>query len=120
MTRTLAALPGAARRLCLSRRNGEICTREDGHRGLHHRTGGRLLWSDLQADPPECPGAGSAASPAATLDTGFPDGRAVCPVCWAFVEVTAEGTLAPHDSWRGDESRQEADRRREWFNAFGW
>ena len=89
MTRTLAALPGAARRLCLSRRNGEICTREDGHRGLHHRTGGRLLWSDLQADPPECPGAGSAGSPAATLDDGFPDGRAVCPVCWAFVEVTA-------------------------------
>lgn len=120
MTRTLAALPGAARRLCLSRRNGEICTREDGHRGLHHRTGGRLLWSDLQADAPECPGGGSPAEPAPTLDDGFPDGRAVCPVCWAFVELTAESALAPHDSWRGDESREEADRRREWFNAFGW
>ncbi|KEP74811.1 hypothetical protein HR12_03920 [Microbacterium sp. SUBG005] len=79
-----------------------------------------MLWSELQADAPECPGAGSPAEPAATLDDGFPDGRAVCPVCWAFVDVTAEGTLAPHDSWRGDESREEADRRREWFNAFGW
>ncbi|MDU0327072.1 hypothetical protein RWH43_09925 [Microbacterium sp. KSW2-21] len=120
MTRTLAALPGAARRLCLSRRNGEICTRENGHRGLHHRKGGRLLWNDLQADPPACSGAGTEAEPAPTLDDGFPDGRAVCPVCWAFVELTVEGTLSAHDSWRGDESRAEADHRRDWFNAFGW
>jgi hypothetical protein len=119
MTRTLAALPGAARRLCLSRRNGEICTREDGHRGLHHRTGGRLLWSDLQADPPECTGAGMPAESAPTLADGFPGGRAVCPVCWAFVPPL-NGVLAPHDSWRGDETREEADRRREWFNSFGW
>ncbi|MFJ4038494.1 hypothetical protein ACIPVB_10450 [Microbacterium sp. NPDC090007] len=120
MTRTLAQLPGAARRLCLSRRNGEICTREDGHRGLHHRTGGRLLWSDLQADPPACAGAGAPAQPAPTLPDGFPYGRAVCPVCWAFVALTDDATLSAHDSWRGDESRTEADRRREWFNAFGW
>ncbi len=74
----------------------------------------------MQTDPPECPGAGAVAEPAARLDDGFPEGRAVCPVCWAFVSLTAEGTLEPHDSWRGDESRQEADRRREWFNAYGW
>ncbi len=91
MTRTLAALPGAARRLCLSRRNGEICTREDGHRGLHHRTGGRLLWNDLQADPPECAAAGTPAEPAPVLDDGFPGGRALCPVCWAFVSRDGEG-----------------------------
>lgn len=119
MTRTLAALPGAARKLCLSRRNGEICTREDGHRGLHHRTGGRLLWSELQADPPECAAAGEAAEPAQTLPDGYPGGRALCPLCWAFVTPT-DGVLAPHDSWRGDDTREEADRRREWFNSFGW
>ncbi|MDQ1124731.1 hypothetical protein [Microbacterium trichothecenolyticum] len=119
MTRTLAALPGAARRLCLSRRNGEICTRETGHRGLHHRRGGRLLWSDLQADPPQCPGVGAPAQPAATLPDGYPGGRALCPVCWAFV-IPVDGALAPHDTWRGDDSRAEADRRRDWFNAFGW
>lgn len=119
MTRTLAGLPGAARRLCLSRRNGEICTRENGHRGLHHRKGGRLLWSDLQADLPACPGGGAPAEPAATLPDGFPHGRAVCPACWAFVTL-ADATLAPHDSWRGDASRADADHRRDWFNAFGW
>lgn len=120
MTRTLAHLPGAARRLCLSRRNGEICTREDGHRGLHHRKGGRLLWSDLQADPPHCPGSGTPADAAPPLADGFPQGRAVCGVCWAFVTLTADGVLGDHDSWRGDESRADADHRREWFNAFGW
>ncbi len=118
MTRTLAALPGAARRLCLSRRNGEICTREDGHRGLHHRKGGRLLWSDLQADPPECPRVGEPAEPAPTLDDGYPDGRALCPHCWAFVELT-DGRIPPHETWRGDETRVEADRRRRWFNTRG-
>lgn len=120
MTRTLAALPGAARRLCLSRRRGEICTRENGHRGLHHRRGGSLLWNDLQADPPECPGAGAVAEAAPTLDGGFPDGRALCPVCWAFVGLEADGTLTAHDTWRGDPTRAEADQRRDWFNAFGW
>lgn len=120
MTRTLAALPGAARLLCLSRRRGEICTREEGHRGLHHRRGGSLLWNDSQADPPECPGAGSAAEAAPTLDDGFPGGRALCSVCWAFVPLTEDGTLSPHDTWRGDLTRADADRRRDWFNAFGW
>lgn len=120
MTRTLAALPGAARRLCLSRRNGEICTRDEGHRGLHHRRGGALLWTDLQADPPACSAGGLAAEPARELPDGFPDGRAVCPVCWAFVPLDDGGRLSPHDTWRGDATRDEADRRREWFNAHGW
>nr|WP_307328179.1 hypothetical protein [Microbacterium sp. SORGH_AS_1204] len=86
---------------------------------MHHRTGGRLLWSDLQADPPECAGAGAPAEPAPELPDGFPAGRALCSVCWAFVDVV-NGALTPHDSWRGDDSRAEADRRREWFNTFGW
>ena len=119
MTRTLAALPGAARRLCLSRRRGEICTRETGHRGLHHRRGGHLLWTDAQADPPECAGAGVPAQPAPTLTDGFPDGRSLCPVCWAFVPLQ-DGAIASHDTWRGDPTRTEADRRREWFNTHGW
>ncbi|MDQ1076028.1 MULTISPECIES: hypothetical protein [Microbacterium] len=120
MTRTLAALPGAARRLCLSRRNGEICTREAGHRGLHHRRGGHLLWSEAQADPPECAGAGAPAEPAVTLADGFPGGRALCPVCWGFVPLDDAGRLLAHDTWRGDPTREEADRRRVWFNAHGW
>ncbi|MBD8206625.1 hypothetical protein IFU08_11905 [Microbacterium sp. CFBP 8790] len=78
------------------------------------------MWSDAQSDPPECPGAGSPAEAAPTLPDGYPGGRAVCPICWAFVTRSVQGTLEPHDSWRGDESRAEADRRREWFNSFGW
>ncbi|MFB3980012.1 hypothetical protein [Microbacterium proteolyticum] len=120
MTQKLARLPGAARRLCLSRRRGEICTREKGHRGLHHRRGGALLWNDLQADPPECPAGGSPAEPAPRLDDGFPGGRSLCPTCWAFVPLQDDGTLRPHDTWRGDPTRADADRRREWFNTFGW
>jgi len=120
MTRTLAALPGAARMLCLSRRRGEICTREKGHRGLHHRRETSLMWSDLQADPPACAGAGRRVEPAPTLDDGYPDGRALCPVCWAFVALDADAGLVEHDSWRGDDTRAEGDRRRAWFNAFGW
>lgn len=77
------------------------------------------MWSELQADPPECTGAGTPAEAAPTLADGFPGGRALCPVCWAFV-TPVNGVLAPHDSWRGDETREEADRRREWFNSYGW
>ena len=54
------------------------------------------------------------------LENGFPDGRAVCPVCWAFVPLEDDGTLSPHDTWRGDPTRAEADQRRVWFNAYGW
>jgi hypothetical protein len=119
MTTAYAALPGAARRLCLSRRRGEICTREDGHRGLHHRVGTGLMWSERDADPPRCPGSGLPARPAPVLDDGFPDGRALCDVCFAFVELD-RGLRAEHDSWRGDATRAEGDRRREWFNTHGW
>lgn len=79
-----------------------------------------MMWSDVQADAPRCPGSGSAATPAPTLADGFPDGRALCPVCWAFAPLTDDGVLAEHDSWRGDATRADADRRREWFNAHGW
>ena len=116
----LGALPGAARRLCLSRRQGEICTREKNHRGLHHRRGGSMLWSDLQADPPECPASGTPAEAAPVLADGYPGGRALCPVCWAFVLRRADGTLRRHRSWRGDATRADADRRRAWFNTHGW
>lgn len=118
-SRPLAALPGAARRLCLSRRSGEICTRPAGHAGLHHRVGTGHLWSDLQADAPRCPGSGRPGAPAATLDDGFPGGRALCEVCFGFVALDA-GALAEHDSWRGEDTREDGDRRREWFNAHGW
>jgi hypothetical protein len=116
---TIGSLAGAARRLCLSRRRGELCTRPDGHRGLHHRVGTGLMWSERDADPPHCPGSGRPAEPAAALPDGWPDGRALCDVCWGFEDVRA-GMLAEHDSWRGDATRAEADRRREWFNAHGW
>jgi hypothetical protein len=106
--------------LCLSRRAGEICTRERGHRGLHHRRGTGLLWTELDADPPTCPGGGLAATAAPALADGFPDGRALCPVCTRFVAVRRDGTLPRHRSWRGAASRDEEARRREWFNAFGW
>jgi hypothetical protein len=40
-------------------------------------------------------------------------------VCWAFAAIE-DGVLVAHEMWRGDASRQEADQRREWFNAHGW
>ncbi|MGP3534675.1 hypothetical protein ACTU3I_07760 [Microbacterium sp. RD1] len=110
---------GAARRLCLSRRSGEICTREAGHPGLHSRRDTGLMWSERGADPPRCPGSGAPGSPAEPLPDGFPGGRALCPVCDGFVPLR-DGTLIEHDSWRGDATREEADRRREWFNTHGW
>ncbi|MGO2748616.1 MAG: hypothetical protein ACTIA6_01025 [Pseudoclavibacter sp.] len=117
--RPIAQLPGAARMLCLSRRDGEICTRRAGHLGLHNRTGSSILWSDVSADPPRCPASGTAATPAATLEDGYPNGRGVCGVCFAFVRLD-DGKLVEHDSWRGDATREEADRRREWMNTHGW
>ena len=120
MTHLLASLPGAARRLCLSRRSGEICTRPRGHAGLHHRRGTNILWSEADADDPACPGAGRTAEPAPPLDDGYPDGRALCEACWGFVPLRRDGTLRAHDAWRGDRTRREAERRREWFNTHGW
>jgi hypothetical protein len=40
-------------------------------------------------------------------------------VCFGF-EPVANGMLAEHDSWRGEGTRDDADRRREWFNTHGW
>ncbi len=111
--------PGAARLLCLSRRGGEICTRPAGHPGLHHRRHTGLMWSERDADPPRCPGSGAPGRPAARDADGYPGGRGLCAECGAFVDVVA-GALAEHDAWRGDATRAEADRRREWFNTHGW
>ncbi|WP_345803130.1 hypothetical protein AAIB33_08640 [Microbacterium sp. AZCO] len=107
-------------RWCRSRRDGAVCTRPAGHPGLHNRTGTSRMWSDLQADPPACPGSGAPATPAEPLDDGFPEGRAVCPVCLDFVAITREGALAPHDTFRGAATPEEAAHRAEWFNTFGW
>src|SRR3954471_7212984 len=107
-------------RWCLSRHHGVICTRPVGQAGLHNRTGTSVLWSDRGVDPAQCPGSGDPAVAAARLADGFPDGRALCPVCLAFVRLTAEGTLWNHESFRGGGSDAEAQRRAEWFNANGW
>lgn len=105
---------------CLSRRAGRVCTRPAGHAGLHHRTGTGVLWSEAQADAPRCPASGAPGEVAATLDDGFPDGRALCAVCLAFVPLV-DGMLAAHDTWRGGADRpHDAERRRAWFNAHGW
>lgn len=117
--RPIAQLPGAARMLCLSRRDGEICTRRAGHLGLHNRTGSSILWSEVSADPPLCGESGATGSPAATLADGYPHGRALCGVCFAFVPLDGD-TLAEHNSWRGDATREESDRRRAWMNTHGW
>ncbi|MFH8250422.1 hypothetical protein ACH3VR_08675 [Microbacterium sp. B2969] len=107
-------------RWCRSRRDGAVCTRPAGHAGLHNRIGTSRMWSDLQADPPECPGSGSRAEAAAGLPDGFPHGRAVCPVCLDFVELSPGGELEQHDTFRGAAEREEAAHRAEWFNTFGW
>ena len=97
-----------------------MCTRPAGHAGLHNRMGTGQMWSDLQADPPRCEGSGSPAAPGRSLPDGFPGGRALCPACWGFFPVTAAGSLAEHDAFRGAGSGEEASHRAEWFNAFGW
>lgn len=78
------------------------------------------MWSDLQADPPRCPGSGEPALPATTLPDRFPAGRALCPACLGFFPLTAESSLAEHDAFRGARSAEEASARAEWFNTFGW
>ena len=107
-------------RWCRSRRSGAVCTRPRGHAGLHNRVGTGQMWSDAQADPPACSGAGAGAMPAPTLDDGFPHGRALCADCWGFVALSADGTIAAHDAFRGADDEVEATRRAAWFNAFGW
>ena len=78
------------------------------------------MWREIDADPPACPSAGDPAVAARTLADGYPHGRALCPVCGRFVRLRRDGTLPVHRSWRGDRTRAEAERRREWFNAIGW
>jgi hypothetical protein len=102
----------------MSRRGDAVCTRPAGHAGLHHRTGTGLMWSDAQADPPGCPAGGRPARPAPMLADGFPNGRALCEVCLAFVRID-EGRLVAHDTWRGGDDG-DTGRRRDWFNTFGW
>ena len=105
---------------CRSRRDGALCTRPAGHPGLHNRMGTSQMWSDVQADPPACPGSGTEADPAPLLDDGFPSGRAVCGFCLDFVPLTREGRLADHETFRGAATPEESRDRAEWFNTFGW
>lgn len=77
------------------------------------------MWSDAQADPPRCPGSGTAGEAAARLADGFPGGRALCPVCTGFVALE-DGALARHDAFRGTTDAAEARHRAEWFNSVGW
>ena len=105
-------------RYCPSRRHGRACTRPLGHPGLHRYQG--AMWSDAGADPLRCPGSGEPGAPAATLDDGFPGGRAACPHCRRFVDLDADGRLVEHDTTDPVESDEEAAHRRAWFNTFGW
>lgn len=101
-----------------------MCTRPAGHAGLHNRMGTGQMWSDREADPPACPGSGTAAAPAPALPDGFPGGRALCPVCLDFVTltgaVTDAGALVAHETFRGASDPDEAQHRADWFNTFGW
>jgi hypothetical protein len=103
---------------CPSRNAGRRCTKPGGHPGLH-RVGG-LMWSDVSADPPRCPGSGESGEPAVTLADGFPEGRAVCARCQRFVPLDADGRLVEHDTTDPDETGAESAHRREWFNTHGW
>lgn len=104
-------------RFCRSRSGGRRCTRPLDHPGLHrHRT---VMWSDAGADSARCAGSGAPGTPAARMTDGFPDGRALCPVCLRFVPLD-EGRLAEHDTSDPHETDAEARRRGEWFNAHGW
>ncbi|GAA2011803.1 hypothetical protein HLA99_12450 [Microbacterium ulmi] len=78
------------------------------------------MWSELEADPPACAGGGRHAAKARLLPGGFPGGRALCLVCWGFVELSPDETLAAHDAFRGAGSEEEASSRAAWFNTYGW
>jgi hypothetical protein len=103
---------------CRSRNQGRRCTRPLAHPGLHrHRT---IMWTDAAADPARCPGSDQPGEPAARLEDGFPDGRALCPVCLRFVELDADSRLTEHDTSDAGETDAETRRRRDWFNIHGW
>lgn len=102
---------------CRSRSGGRRCTRPLGHAGLHrHRT---IMWTEAGADPAHCPGSDEPGEPAVRLADGFPDGRALCPVCLRFIPLD-DGRLLAHDTSDAEETDAETRRRREWFNAYGW
>lgn len=104
-------------RFCRSRSAGRRCTRPLDHPGLHrHRT---IMWTDAAADPSRCPGSGRPGEPAAPLDDGWPQGRALCPVCHRFLPLEA-GLLAEHTTFDEGETDAEASHRREWLNTHGW
>ncbi|WP_322411881.1 hypothetical protein [Microbacterium invictum] len=56
---------------------------------------------------------------AAPLPDGFPHGRAVCPVCWDFVDLENDA-LTDHDAFTGPSDEQDAAARAAWFNTHGW
>ena len=78
------------------------------------------MWADAAADPAHCPGSGEPGTPAAPLADGFPNGRAMCPVCHRFVALDADARLVPHDTTDENETDAETQRRQEWFNVHGW
>lgn len=78
------------------------------------------MWTDAGADAARCTASGEPGSPARRLDDGWPDGRALCPVCQRFVDLDTGGRLITHDTSDPAETEPEAERRREWFNTFGW
>jgi hypothetical protein len=105
-------------RFCRSRKGGRRCTRHLGHAGLHrHRT---IMWAGAAADPAFCPGSGEPGEPAARLEDGYPDGRAMCAVCHRFVALDGDARLMPHDTADESETDAETRRRQEWFNVHGW
>ncbi len=78
------------------------------------------MWADAGADAAHCPGSGAPGSPAEPLADGFPDGRALCPVCQRFVELDDFSRLVDHDTFDGSETAADAGRRRDWLNTHGW
>ncbi|WJL95969.1 hypothetical protein QSU92_01775 [Microbacterium sp. ET2] len=104
---------------CRSRSAGAVCTRPAGHPGLHNRVGTGRMWSNAQADAPRCSGSGRRASAAPSLPGGFPNGKAVCPVCWGFVALEG-GALCDHDAYTRPADDDDAADRAAWFNAYGW
>lgn len=105
-------------RFCRSRNAGRRCTRPLAHAGLHRHQA--IMWTDAAADAARCPGSGEPGTPAALLDDGFPEGRALCGACLRFIRLDTEERLIEHDTSDEAESDSEAQSRREWFNAHGW
>ena len=105
-------------RFCRSRNAGRRCTRPLDHPGLHrHRA---IMWTDAAADPSLCASSHAPGTPSAALEDGWPDGRALCPLCHRFIPLEADRVLAEHDTSDPAEPDAEASHRREWLNTHGW